>query len=311
MENIKVVSFYRFLRINDLSNMRGNLLALCKKLDLLGTILIAKEGFNGSISGQHDAIMEIFNWLEKRLNIDNPIMKTARWADVNSPPFSKLHIKIKKEIVALGREDIRPYEKSGTSVIPENWNQLIQNPETLIIDTRNKYEINIGSFPGAVNPKTDAFRDFSEFAKNIPEIKKDKPVAMFCTGGIRCEKAAALMVEMGFKNVNQLEGGILNYLKEIKESENIWHGECFVFDNRVAIDGELKNGKYIQCHACRHPLSLQETQSPDYQEGISCSRCINTISKDKLEGFKERQKQIKLAKQRGEKHIGKVLNKKK
>jgi len=310
MENIKVASFYRFLRLNDLGNMRGDLLALCKKLDLLGTILIAKEGFNGSISGQYDAIMEIFNWLERRLNIDNPIIKTARWADVNSPPFSKLHIKIKKEIVALGREDISPYLKSGTSVIPENWNQLIQNPETLIIDTRNKYEINIGSFPGAVNPETDAFRDFSEFAENIPKIKRDKPVAMFCTGGIRCEKAAALMIEMGFKNVNQLEGGILNYLEEIKESESIWQGECFVFDDRVAVDSDLKNGKYIQCHACRHPLSLKETQSRDYQEGISCPRCINKISEDKLKGFKERQKQIKLAKLRGEKHIGKVLSKK-
>jgi UPF0176 protein len=309
MENIKVASFYRFLKIQDLERMREELLILSKELNLLGTMIIAEEGFNGSISGQKDSIVIIFNWLEKKLSIKNPIIKTARWANVKIPPFSKIHIKIKKEIVAIGREDIRPYEKYGKSVKPENWNQLIQNPETIIIDTRNKYEIDIGSFPGALNPETKAFRDFPAFAENIPNSKKNKPIAMFCTGGIRCEKAAALMIEMGFSDVNQLEGGILNYLENIKESENIWKGECFVFDDRVAVDAELRDGKYIQCHACRHPLSVDETRSPDYQEGISCPRCINTISKSRLKGFKERQKQIKLAKQRGEKHIGKVLDK--
>ena len=309
MENIKVASFYRFLRIHDLEEMREELLLICKELNLLGTILIAEEGVNGSLSGQERSIIFIFDWFDHKLSIKHPIKKMARWADVKKPPFSKLHIKIKKEIVALGREDIRPYEKFGKSVIPENWNKLIQNPETLVIDTRNKYEIDIGSFPGAVNPETNAFRDFSAFAEKIPESKKNKPIAMFCTGGIRCEKAAALMVEMGFEDVNQLEGGILNYLEDIKDSDYIWQGECFVFDDRVAVDGELRDGKYIQCHACRHPLSVEEIHSSDYQEGISCPRCINTIPNAKLEGFKERQKQIKLAKQRGEKHIGKVQDK--
>ena len=309
MTNIKVASFYRFISISNLNNIQQRLLTLCKDLNLLGTILLAEEGFNGSLSGTEDSILEVFQWLEEELSLTKKIHYSVRWGNVTQPPFNKIRVKIKREIVALGREDIRPYEKSGKSVSPEDWNKLIRNPETLIIDTRNKYEIDIGTFTGAINPQTDAFREFSDFAMKLPASNKRKPIAMFCTGGIRCEKAASLMVELGYENVNQLEGGILHYLEKIEGTNNQWEGECFVFDNRVAVDDDIKDGQYIQCHACRHPLSIKETQSPDYQEGISCPKCINRISGPRLERFKERQKQINLAKQRGEKHIGKVINK--
>ena len=309
MTNIKVASFYRFISISNLNNIQQRLLTLCKDLNLLGTILLAEEGFNGSLSGTEDSILEVFQWLEEELSLTKKIQYSVRWGNVTQPPFNKIRVKIKREIVALGREDIRPYEKSGKSVSPEDWNKLIRNPETLIIDTRNKYEIDIGTFTGAINPQTDAFREFSDFAMKLPASNKRKPIAMFCTGGIRCEKAASLMVELGYENVNQLEGGILHYLEKIEGTNNQWEGECFVFDNRVAVDDDIRDGQYIQCHACRHPLSIKETQSPDYQEGISCPKCINRISGPRLERFKERQKQINLAKQRGEKHIGKVINK--
>ena len=309
MTNIKVASFYRFISISNLNNIQQRLLTLCKDLNLLGTILLAEEGFNGSLSGTEDSILEVFQWLEEELSLTKKIHYSVRWGNVTQPPFNKIRVKIKREIVALGREDIRPYEKSGKSVSPEDWNKLIRNPETLIIDTRNKYEIDIGTFTGAINPQTDAFREFSDFAMKLPASNKRKPIAMFCTGGIRCEKAASLMVELGYENVNQLEGGILHYLEKIEGTNNQWKGECFVFDNRVAVDDDIRDGQYIQCHACRHPLSIKETQSPDYQEGISCPKCINRISGPRLERFKERQKQINLAKQRGEKHIGKVINK--
>ncbi len=308
MSRIHISSFYRFKEINNTDDLRNKLLALCKKLNLFGTILISKEGFNGSIAGKKKSILEVFDYLQRELNLDANISDNARWNNTNIAPFKKLHVKIKSEIVALGREDIKPFVVAGKSIKPIQWNKLIQDPETIVIDTRNKYEVNIGSFPNAINPKTDSFREFPEFVKNIPESEKSKPIAMFCTGGIRCEKAAALMIEFGFEDVNQLEGGILNYIEEIDDADNLWQGECFVFDDRVAVDNELKDGQYIQCHACRNPLSIKETESEDYFEGVSCPKCINKIPADRISRFKERQKQINLAKQRGEKHIGKVMS---
>ena len=308
MSRIHISSFYRFKEINNIDDLRNKLLALCKKLNLFGTILISKEGFNGSIAGKKKSILEVFDYLQRELNLDANISDNARWNNTNIAPFKKLHVKIKSEIVALGREDIKPFVVAGKSIKPIQWNKLIQDPETIVIDTRNKYEVNIGSFPNAINPKTDSFREFPEFVKNIPESEKSKPIAMFCTGGIRCEKAAALMIEFGFEDVNQLEGGILNYIEEIDDADNLWQGECFVFDDRVAVDNELKDWQYIQCHACSNPLSIKETESEDYFEGVSCPKCINKIPADRISRFKERQKQINLAKQRGEKHIGKVMS---
>ena len=308
MPRIHIASFYRFMSINNIDGLRNELLMLCRKLNLFGTILISKEGFNGSIAGKKESILDVFDWLQSELNLDVSISDNARWNNTNIAPFEKLHVKIKREIVALGREDIKPYVVAGKSIKPDQWNELIQDPEVIVIDTRNEYEINIGSFPNAINPKTDSFRDFPEFIKNIPDSGKSRPIAMFCTGGIRCEKAAALMLECGFEDVNQLEGGILNYLETIDDADNLWQGECFVFDNRVAVDNELKDGKYTQCYACRNPLSMEDIESEDYCEGVSCPICINKIPAERISRFKERQKQINLAKQRGEKHIRKVIS---
>jgi UPF0176 protein len=181
---------------------------------------------------------------------------------------------------------------------------LIEDPDTIVIDTRNSYEFEVGTFPRAIDPKTDNFRQFPEFAKELAETSKDKPLAMFCTGGIRCEKATALMLELGFDKVYHLQGGILKYLEEMPEEQNLWDGECFVFDTRIAVDRDLSEGGYVQCHACRRPLGEEELASPDYREGISCPRCINELDEDREASLAERQRQIELARERGDSHIG-------
>jgi UPF0176 protein len=184
------------------------------------------------------------------------------------------------------------------------WNELISDPDVLVIDTRNHYEIEVGTFPGAIDPGNDSFREFPEFAKELAEQSTDRPLAMYCTGGIRCEKATALMLELGFDEVYHLQGGILNYLTEVDEKENKWDGECFVFDTRVAVDRDLAEGGYVQCHACRRPLSTADLESPDYWEGVSCPHCVNEANEDRLARLEERCKQVALAAERGDTHIG-------
>ena len=307
MQNIAISSFYHFIEIQNVEDIRDALLNFCVNSNLLGTILVSNEGFNGTIAGEKLDILGAFSFIEDRLKLNLSISNKARWNVTKSAPFRRMRVKIKKEIVALGREDLRPFNKAGKSIEPKDWNKLIKNPEVILIDTRNKYEIDIGSFPNAINPGTDSFREFPSFVDELNKIDKKKPVAMFCTGGIRCEKAAAYMLEIGYEDVSQLNGGILNYLEDIETEDSLWEGECFVFDDRVAVDSELKDGNYIQCHACRNPLSAQEIESEMYTEGISCPKCINKISNEKIERLKERQKQIGLAKKRGEDHIGKVM----
>ncbi|MFQ5610133.1 MAG: rhodanese-related sulfurtransferase, partial [Woeseiaceae bacterium] len=269
---------------------------------LLGTVLVAHEGFNGTLAGSEEGILAVFAWLENRLALTEPV--DARWTDSEEAPFRRLRIRLKKEIVTLGRPDILPHEKTGTHVPPDEWNRLIEDPNVLVIDTRNHYEVEVGSFPRAVDPGTDSFRQFPDFAAKLAETSKDRPLAMFCTGGIRCEKATALMLELGFRDVCHLEGGILNYLRAIPEQDNRWDGECFVFDTRVAVDRDLAEGGYVQCHACRRPLSIEDLASPDYREGVSCPNCIDELDAERAERLEERRKQVELAEQRGTKHIG-------
>jgi len=307
MQNIAISSFYHFIEIQNVEDIRDALLNFCVNSNLLGTILVSNEGFNGTIAGEKQDILGAFSFIEDRLKLNLSISDKARWNVTKSAPFRRMRVKIKKEIVALGREDLRPFNKAGKSIEPKDWNKLIKNPEVILIDTRNKYEIDIGSFPNAINPGTDSFREFPSFVDELNEIDKKQPIAMFCTGGIRCEKAAAYMLEIGYEDVSQLNGGILNYLEDIETEDSLWEGECFVFDDRVAVNSDLKDGNYIQCHACRNPLSAQEIESEMYTEGVSCPKCINKISNEKIEGLKERQKQIGLAKKRGEDHIGKVI----
>jgi len=221
-----------------------------------------------------------------------------------------MKVRLKKEIVALGVDGISPTKKVGKYVTPEEWNNLIKDPNTIVIDTRNNYEVDIGTFKNSINPKTESFREFPAYVDNNLKNNKSKKVAMFCTGGIRCEKATSLMLEKGFKDVYHLKGGILKYLENIPQEQSLWEGECFVFDQRVAVTHGLNEGQYDQCYACRHPLSPSELISKKYDKGISCPYCFNKLSDKKQAGVIERQKQMVLAKARGEKHIGDNQNKK-
>ena len=299
---MKVVSFYRFATVIDTVKFRDDLQQLCEEHDLRGTVLVADEGVNGTLAGGEEPLLKIFRWLESELALAERI--DGRWTDADEAPFQRMRVRRKNEIVALGRPDIRPGQDHSAYVGPREWNKLIANTQTLVVDARNHYEIEIGTFPNAVDPATDSFRQFQGFAKKLAETDSDRPVAMFCTGGIRCEKAAALLQELGFSEVYQLRGGILNYLENVTDKENRWRGECFVFDKRVAVDRDLAEGGYVQCHACRRPLSSEDLASPDYREGVSCPRCIGALEDDRVARLEERRRQVALARERGEKHIG-------
>ena len=299
---MKVASFYRFLDLEEPAAFRDVLTARCVEQQLLGTILVAAEGFNGSVAGEEADIRKLFGWIEDRLGLVDPV--EARWNDVSEAPFRRMRVRLKKEIVTLGRPDILPHHQTGTHVTAEEWNRLIEDPDVLVIDTRNHYEYEVGTFPRALDPGTDSFRDFPEFAEKLAETDKDRPLAMFCTGGIRCEKATALMLELGFDRVYHLQGGILKYLEDMPPADNRWDGECFVFDTRVAVDRELAEGGYVQCHACRRPLGTDDLASPDYREGVSCPKCIGELDDERAARLQERAKQVKLARKRGRAHIG-------
>lgn len=299
---MRVASFYRFLELGDAITFRDDLQAFCDARNVLGTILVAAEGFNGTICGKEESILQVFDWIERRLALETPI--EARWTDASEAPFRRMRVRVKKEIVTLGRPDILPHKATGQHVAPERWNELLDDPDVLVVDTRNHYEYEVGTFPTAIDPGSDSFREFPEFARLLTETSSDRPLAMFCTGGIRCEKASALMLELGFRNVYQLQGGILNYLETVKSDDNRWDGECFVFDTRVAVDRDLSEGGYVQCHACRRPLSATDLESPEYREGVSCPRCVNEADDDRRARLEERRRQVRLASERGKAHIG-------
>ena len=299
---MKVASFYRFLDLGDAETFRDELQVLCEQQKLLGTILVAAEGFNGTIAGAEKGILTVFGWIEQHLSLDRAV--EARWTDSDEAPFRRMRVRVKKEIVTLGRPDILPHERTGEYVPPEKWNALIEDPNVVVIDTRNEYEVEVGTFPRALDPETANFRQFPEFARKLAETSKDRPLAMFCTGGIRCEKATALMLELGFEEVYHLQGGILNYLTRMSPDENQWEGECFVFDTRVAVDRDLAEGGYVQCHACRRPLSSEDLASEAYREGVSCPHCVGELQEERAARLEERRKQVALAAERGTSHIG-------
>ncbi len=301
---MKVVSFYRFLDLEDSKALSAALQSLCDQNGLLGTVLVADEGVNGTLAGGREAVNAVLAWLREALKLEEPI--EARWTDAVEAPFRRMRVRLKKEIVTLGRPDIKPQRLTGKHVSPVEWNELIDDPDTLVIDTRNHYEVEVGTFPNAIDPGTDSFRQFPNYAEGLASADKKRPLAMFCTGGIRCEKASALMLELGFEKVHQLQGGILNYLEQVTEKDNRWNGECFVFDSRVAVDRDLAEGRYVQCHACRRPLSSEDLRSPDYREGVSCPRCIGELDEERAGRLEERRRQIELARERGEQHLGVV-----
>lgn len=295
---VSVVSFYRFVDIADPQDLCERLQSLCESRALLGTILVASEGVNGTLSGASADIRHVLDWLQATLQAGEAM--DSRWTESGGPPFRRMRVRVKNEIVTLGRPDIRPQRQTGTHVSPTDWNALLSRPETLVIDTRNHYEIEVGTFPGAMDPGTDSFREFPAFAAGLATADRSRPVAMFCTGGIRCEKASALMQELGFEQVYQLQGGILNYLETVDAKENRWQGECFVFDTRVAVDRDLAEGGYVQCHACRRPLSAEDIASPQYREGVSCPKCIDELDPDRAARLEERRRQLELAKARNQ-----------
>ena len=303
------VAFYHFVTLDKKNNIQEHVYNFCEANNIKGTILLADEGINGTISGKEKNIRDFLIFIKKESLFNGVFSKLEHkesWASKN--PFYRMKVRLKKEIVALGVDGVSPTKKVGKYVKPEEWNNLISDPNTIIIDTRNHYEVDIGTFKNATNPNTSTFRELPSFIEENLDPKTPKKIAMFCTGGIRCEKATSLMLDKGFKDVYHLEGGILKYLETIDKDKSLWEGECFVFDQRVAVTHGLNEGKYDQCYACRHPLSPDEINSSHYIKGISCPYCYNKLTNEKKSSVIERQKQIELAKLRGEDHIGKQLN---
>ena len=298
---LTICALYKFTRLDDFEEIQGPLKIFLESLNIRGTLLLAKEGVNGTISGDNDSIMKSLDYLQKDGRL---VGLEYKFSYSEKPPFKRLKVKLKKEIVTLGVSNIDPIFSSGTYVKPADWNELINNPDVVLIDTRNNYEFEIGSFKGSINPNTETFREFPAYTKNNLEKYRDKKIAMFCTGGIRCEKSTAYLKSKGFENVFHLQGGILKYLEEVKEDESLWEGECFVFDDRVAVKHNLELGKYDQCHACRFPITDEDKEHPHYEKGASCPRCYGTKNSSQVSRYREREKQVQLAKSRGESHIG-------
>jgi len=298
---IVVTALYHFAILPDFEAKKPPLVEFMKERDIRGTLLLAREGINGTVSGTRQAIKELLEYLKS----DSRLTKLAhKESPSNGHPFYRTKVKLKKEIVTMGVDNIDPNHIVGTYVKPENWNELISDPEVLLIDTRNDYECDIGTFKGALNPHTKTFSEFPQYVADNLNPQKHTKVAMFCTGGIRCEKSTAYLKQQGFKNVYHLQGGILKYLEEVPKEESLWEGECFVFDNRVAVNHDLEEGSYDQCHACRHPIDADDVNSAHYIPGVQCPHCYETLSDKTRERAAERQKQVTLANSRGEKHIG-------
>lgn len=301
MSTTVVCALYRFVTLENYQEIQQPLLNIMNNNGVKGTLLLASEGINGTIAGSRTSIDNVINWLK----LDPRFLQlTTKESFDESNPFYRTKVKLKKEIVTMGVEGINPNHTVGSYVKPKDWNALISDPEVLLVDTRNDYEISIGTFENALDPKTTNFREFPEYVKQNLDPEKHKKVAMFCTGGIRCEKSTAYLKEQGFDEVYHLEGGVLKYLEEVPEEETMWKGECFVFDNRVSVNHQLEKGKYDQCHGCRSPITEEDKKSPKYIKGISCHHCFDTITEDQKQRFSEREKQINLAKQRGQAHIG-------
>ena len=296
-----VVALYKFVSLPDFEALREPLLQRCESLGIKGTLLLAHEGINGTVSGEAAAVEALLDHLRQDPRFADVEHKRAA---ADTEPFYRLKVKLKKEIVTLGVEDIDPARDAGTYVEPGDWNALIDDPEVVVIDTRNRYECEIGSFVGAIDPGTDSFRELPAFVKRNLDPARHKKVAMFCTGGIRCEKSTAYLKQQGFDEVYHLKGGILNYLEKVPEAESRWQGECFVFDNRVAVDHQLRPGRYELCHGCRMPVDPADKASAKYVEGVACPRCHDTQTVDQRARFTERQKQIELARSRNQPHIG-------
>ena len=296
-----VCALYRFVRLDDYEQLRKPLYRFLSDHGIRGTLLLAPEGINGTVAGSQESIAALKERLAQDTRLAGIDYKDSR---TDTMPFNRTKVKLRKEIVTMGVEDIDPKRSAGTYVKPHEWNELIRDPEVTLIDTRNEYEMEVGSFRNAVNPNIKAFREFPEYVETNLDPNKHRKVAMFCTGGIRCEKSTAYLREQGFAEVYHLEGGVLRYFEEVPEEESLWEGECFVFDDRVAVNQNLDRGHHDQCHACRRPITEDDKASPRYQRGISCPRCYESLTEEQRARFAERERQIRLARERGEAHVG-------
>ncbi len=301
MLQISVAAFYRFAPIADPEGLRARLFAICREFSAKGILLVASEGINGTIATAAARMAGLLDAIKAETGFHD---LTPRLSSDEVMPFLRLKVRLKKEIVTLGRVDADPLKQVGTYVAPSDWNALISDPQTIVIDTRNEYEYRLGTFEHAIDPATPTFRDFPTFVEQTLATDKERPIAMFCTGGIRCEKATSYLVAEGFKNVYHLQGGILNYLETIPEEESLWHGGCFVFDRRVALGHGLKPLPLRLCYGCLAPLDEADFSSPDYEEGVCCPHCAPLITPARRAAVRERHRQTQLAHKRGQSHLG-------
>ena len=301
MTDYVVCALYKFVRLEDYVELREPLKTLMDEHQIRGTLLLANEGINGTVASSREGIDVLLAWFKADPRLADIVYKESF---DSKQPFNRTKVKLKKEIVTLGVEGIDPRHVVGTYVKPQEWNQLISDPDVFVVDTRNDYEIAIGTFQNAVNPKTESFREFPQYVAEHMDPSKHKKVAMFCTGGIRCEKSTAFLKEQGFDEVYHLEGGILKYLEEVPQEESLWQGDCYVFDGRVAVNHQLEKSAYDMCNACRLPITQEDTLSLKYEKGVSCPHCFDKHSDEQKARFREREKQVQLANQRGEVHVG-------
>jgi UPF0176 protein len=296
----RIAALYHFTRFDDPAALQGPLQALCEAERISGSLLLAREGINGTIAGPQAGIARVLAHIRAL-----PGCADLDWKESQSAaqPFRRMKVRLKKEIVTMGQPDVDPRAKVGHYVEPSEWNALIQSPDVAVIDTRNDYEVAIGTFEGAVDPETATFRDFPAWWEENKHRFHNKRIAMFCTGGIRCEKSTNYLLGQGVEDVYHLKGGILKYLEEVPEDQSAWQGECFVFDGRVSVGHGLRTGPHRLCHACRRPIRPEDMGHPDYEEGVACHLCAQETSEADKERFRERQKQMALAEARGERHI--------
>lgn len=298
---VTVTALYHFTKLPDYEQLREPLLEFLKSQNIKGTLLLAAEGINGTVAGSAAAITKLHAYLRKDNRFDGLVTKESFDDEM---PFYRTKVKLKKEIVTMGVTDIDPNQIVGTYVKPQDWNALIADPDVIVVDTRNDYEVGIGTFKNALDPQTETFREFPAYVDKHLGNAKGKKVAMFCTGGIRCEKSTAYLKQNGFEDVYHLQGGILKYLEEVPAQESLWEGECFVFDSRVAVKHNLEKGQYDQCYACRMPITEADKDSEHYIKGISCHHCHDKKTRAQTARYTQREKQIALSGKHGEVHIG-------
>ena len=298
---VVVAALYRFVKLDEHAALREPLLAIMRDAAVRGTLLLAPEGINGTVAGPRAGVDRLLAWLRADARL---AALTHKESPADKMPFLRTKVRLKREIVTLGVQGIDPTHTVGTYVKPDQWNELIRDPQVTVIDTRNDYEVKLGRFENALNPNTESFRQFPAFVKDNLDPARHKKVAMFCTGGIRCEKSTAYLKQLGFEQVYHLEGGILKYLEEIDEPDSAWHGECFVFDDRVSVGHGLTPGSFTLCYACRLPISPADRESERFIKGVSCPHCYDKVDAAARQRFIDRQHQVDLARQRGEIHVG-------